>query len=241
MLRGLYSLASAMDVSATNHELIAENLAHVNSPGYRRQSMQFEGFNPPTASGAGLPGESISSVRSGGTYTEFEAGPMQQTGNPLDVALSGDGFFVLQGPKGPLYSRNGAFDLGPGNQLRSRAGVPVLAGGGPVTIPDGANNIQIGHDGTITVDGNTIAKLDIVTFDRPDSLRRAGDTAFEGGTPQPAVDGKVTVEQGFREGSNVNIVNEMVSMMLGMRHYEAAEKTLKSLSDAIAQQTRPGQ
>ena len=164
---------------------------------------------------------------------------MQQTGNPLDVALSGDGFFVLQGPRGPLYSRNGAFELGPGNQLRTRSGLPVLAGGGAVTIPENASNIQIGHDGTISVDGNAIAKLDVVTFDRTDSLQRAGDTAFQGGNPQPAGQGKVTVEQGFREGSNVNVVNEMVSMMLGMRHYEAAEKTLKSISDAIAQQTRP--
>jgi flagellar basal body rod protein FlgG len=240
MLRGVYSLASAMDVAATNHELVAENLAHVNSPGYRRQSMQFESYAPAMAAGTSpQAGDGITNVRSGGVYTQFDSGPLQQTGNPLDVALGGDGFFVMQGPRGPLYSRNGAFELGPGNQLVSRSGLPVLAGGGPVSLPENAGSIQIGHDGTISVDGTPLAKLDVVTFDRPDSLRRAGDTAFEGGNPVPAADGRVTVEQGFREGSNVNVVNEMVSMMLGMRHYEAAEKTLKSISDAIAQQTRP--
>jgi flagellar basal-body rod protein FlgF len=240
MIRGLYSLASAMDVSASNHEVVADNLAHANSPGFRRQGLQFESFDAPSSSASGpVPGERVSRVRSGGAYTQFDSGPLQQTGNPLDVALSGNGFFVLQGPQGPLYSRNGALELGPGNQLRTRSGLPVLAGGGPVTIPENAVNIQIGHDGTISADGTPLAKLDVVTIDRPESLRRAGDTAFQGGNPQPAAPGAVTVEQGFREGSNVNVVNEMVSMMLGMRHYEAAEKTLKAISDAIAQQTRP--
>jgi flagellar basal body rod protein FlgG len=239
MLRGVYSLAGAMDVATTNHELIAENLAHVNSPGYRRQGLQFEAYNPPSATGIPLPGERIATVRSGGSYTQFDAGPVQQTGSPLDVALSGDGFFVLQGPRGPLYSRNGALELGPGNQLRTKSGLPILAGGGAVTLPENASNIAIARDGTISVDGTTLAKLDVVTFDRPGLLQRAGDTTFEGGNPQPVTDGGITVEQGFREGSNVNVVNEMVSMMLGMRHYEAAEKTLKAISDAVALQTRP--
>jgi flagellar basal-body rod protein FlgF len=240
MLRGLYSLASAMDLSASNHEVVAENLAHVNSPGYRRQGLQFESFDAASTSPSGpQPGERVSRVRSGGSYTHFDAGPLQQTGNPLDVALSGNGFFVLQGPQGPLYSRNGVLEIGPGGQLRTRSGLPVLAGGSPVTIPENASNIQIARDGTISVDNNPLAKLDIVAIDRPDSLRRAGDTTFQGGNPQPAAPGSVNVEQGFREGSNVNVVNEMVTMMIGLRHYEAAERTMKTISDAIAQQTRP--
>ena len=240
MLRGLYSLASAMDVSSANHEVVAENLAHVNSPGYRRQGLQFESFDAQTTGVSGpLPNERVSRVRGAGNYTQFDSGPMQQTGNPLDVALSGNGFFVLQGPQGQLYSRNGVLELGPGGQLRTRSGLPVLAGGSPVTIPENATNIQIARDGTISVDNNPLAKLDVVTIDRPESLRRAGDTTIQGGNPQPAAPGTVNVEQGFREGSNVNVVTEMVTMMLGMRHYEAAEKTLKAISDAIAQQTRP--
>src|SRR5436190_2423888 len=123
MLRGLYSLASAMDVSATNHEVVAANLAHVNSPGYRRQAMQFESFVPqPSTGGASRPDNTIPSVRAGNTYTSFESGPLQQTGNPLDVSVSGDGFFVFQGPRGPLYSRNGAFEIGAGGQLQTRSG-----------------------------------------------------------------------------------------------------------------------
>ena len=239
MLRGVYSLAGAMDVAATNHELVAENLAHVNSPGYRRQGLVFESYEPPSATGTPLPGERIDSVRSGGSYTQFESGPMQQTGSPLDVALSGDGFFVLQGPRGPLYSRNGALEIGPGNQLRTKSGLPILVDGGAVSLPENTSNIVIGRDGTISADGQTLGKLDVVTFDRPDALRRAGDTMFEGGAPRPVTDGRIAVEQGFREGSNVNVVSEMVSMMIGVRHYEAAEKTLKAISEAIAQQTRP--
>jgi flagellar basal body rod protein FlgG len=239
MLRGLYSLASAMDVAATNHEVVAANLAHSNTPGYCRQAIPFESFDPPSPMGtASQPYNPIISVRSGGAYTNFESGPLQQTGNPLDVAVSGDGFFVFQGPRGPLYSRNGGFELG-GGQLRTRSGLPVMAGGSPLTIPENASDIRIAQDGTVSADGTTLGTLDVVTFDRPETLRRAGDTTFEGGTPQTPAPGAVRVAQGFREGSNVNVVSEMVSMMLGMRHYEAAEKTMRAMSDAIAQQTRP--
>ena len=240
MIRGVYSLASAMDTAAINHEVVANNLAHVNTPGYRRQGLQVESFNPRqlTPSADAQPTSRVAAVRPGGAFTTFDSGPVQQTGNPFDLALNGDGFFVLDGPSGPLYSRNGTFTLGSDGQLQTQSGLRVRGNGGPIAIPPGASSVQIGQDGTISADGLEVGKLDIASFDRPELLRRAGDTTFEGPAPQTPPPGAVRVEQGYREGSNVNPVHEMVSMMLGYRHYEAAEKTLRAISDALGQQTR---
>ena len=230
MLRGLYSAASAMEVTSRNQEIVAENLAHAVTPGYRRQGHIFEvvnqGINDNT------PPRDLSDPR---TFSHFESGPMQQTGNPFDLAIVGNGFFVLDGPNGPVYTRNGAFGLSPTGALVSHGGQFRVSG---VNLPPTASRISIGVDGTVTADGANVGQVQVATFARPEALRRVGTTLFQGDGPQSPPPGTVRVEQGFREGSNVQPVQEMVAMMLGLRHYEAAEKAMRALSDAIAQNTR---
>ena len=94
-------------------------------------------------------------------------------------------------------------------------------------------------DGLLYANGAEVGRLELATFQDPRALRRAGTSLFEGPAPQTPPPGSVRVEQGYREGSNVQVVNEMVSMMLGMRYYEAAERALRSLSDTVSQATRP--
>lgn len=235
MIRGMYSAASALVASVRNQELVAENLAHASTPGFRRTGMAFETLQ--LDPGAARPMAGTQATR---TYTSFDSGPMQRTGNPLDVALSGEVFFVLDGPRGPVYTRNGSFELSAQGELRSAGGLPVRGGGGPITIPAGASRIDIGQDGTVRADNIEVGRLQIAYLPDPRVLQRVGSTLFEGPSPQSPPEGVAyRVEQGFREGANVNVVNEMVSMMMGLRQYEAAERALKSLGEAVEQNTRP--
>lgn len=234
MLRGIYSIASAMEAAARTQELAAENLTHSATPGYRRQGTLFT---------VGAMDGSIESATqhlpiapNPRTYSNVEPGPLQQTDNPYDVAIVGDGYFAVDGPAGTLYTRNGSFVRGPDGQLQTRGAGYTLRGG--VSIPANTYRLDISPDGTVSANGAQMGRLELVTIANPAAMRRVGDTLFESNDAQVAGQGSVRVEQGYREGSNVQPVQEMVSMMLGMRQYEAAERALRSMSDAISQNTR---
>jgi flagellar basal body rod protein FlgG len=224
-----------METAARNHEIVAENLANAATPGYRRHGSLFE-FNPIAGNDPiSITSNMTSAGRSTG-YSNFESGPLQQTTNPLDFAIVGNGFFVLDGPNGPLYTRNGSFERSATGELRLRGSNYRLSGG--VNIPPEADQITLSADGAIYANGTEVGRVPLATFDRPEAMRRVGTTLFEADNPQTPSPGDARVEQGYREGSNVQAVQEMVGMMLGMRHYEAAEKALRAISDAISQNTR---
>jgi flagellar basal-body rod protein FlgF len=241
VIRGMYSAASALDTAATNQELVAENLAHASTPGYRRQGLLFAAYNPLGESSpeSSAPASRISDVRAAGSFTQFEPGPIQQTGNPLDLVINGNAFFVLDGPNGPIYTRNGSFQMNAQGQLQTSSGYRVRGQGGPITFPSNVSTISVNSDGVVYANGTEVSQLQLATFQDPAALQRVGPTLFAGPAPQAPPAGTVRVAQGYREGSNVQVVNEMISMMLGMRYYEAAERALRSLSDAASQATRP--
>ncbi len=238
MLQGLYSVAAAMEMASRNHDIIADNLANVATPGFRRQSLIFEATADNSQSDS--PGDP-DGARRPNAFTRINEGPIQQTDNPLDVALSGNGFFTLQGPNGPVYTRNGSFTLNPAGQLVSRSnGYAVLGpGGAPITIQSPVNSITIGPDGSVSANGSPVARLGLARFTRVEELRRVGTTLFQGDNPETPAPGSITVQQGFREGANVQAVEEMVAMMVGMRYYEAAARSMRTLTEAVAQNTRP--
>jgi flagellar basal-body rod protein FlgF len=240
MMSGLYSVGSALETAQLNQELVAENLANAATPGYRRVGMVLAA---PPASAAPAGEETISTglqgPRAGTLYTSFTPGMMQHTGNPLDVAIAGEAFFVVDGPSGPLYTRNGAFSLNDQGELLTRAGLPVRGVGSKIVIPPNTVNISIGKDGTVMADSVAVGQLQLAQFTNPDALRRAGTTLFEGPPPQTPLPGTATVEQGYREGSNVQVVNEMIQMMVGMRQYDAAQRAMRALAESIGHQTRP--
>ena len=244
MLRGIYSAAYAMEMAARNHEIVSENLVHATTPGYRRQGLVYEATAasvPPPAGGNAAP-PAPTALQPPASYLYLEPGPLQQTNNPLDFAVSGDTFFVVQGPNGPLYTRNGSFELSPGGELQTRGGGYAVNGdSGPITVPPDAAAITVATDGTVTANGNQVGHLQLANFANPQTLRRVGPTLFEGDAPETPPPNSARIDQGYREGSNVQAVQEMVSMMIGMRFYEAAGKTMQAISDAIAQNTRPAQ
>jgi flagellar basal-body rod protein FlgF len=239
MIRGLYSAAAAMDALEKNQEVTAQNLANANVPGYCRRGVAFETYDraeeqaaPPSASG------NIQGSRANNVFTDFEPGNLLATGNPLDVAVQGKSFFVLEGPNGPLYTRNGVFEIGPGGDLRSKDGYNVAATSGKITIPKTTSAIDITENGTVMADNKPIGSLRLASFSDPKTLIPVGDTLFAAPPNVQPETGTGRVQQGYRQSSNVHIVNEMVNMISGMRQYEATQKAFHALSDAIQQHTR---
>jgi flagellar basal body rod protein FlgG len=169
-------------------------------------------------------------------YSTFTPGDIQFTGNPLELAIDGDGFFVLDGPKGPLYTRNGQFMLNASGQLVTPGGLMLAGdGGGALSIPANAAKIIVSQDCTVSADNTPIGRIRLASFVDPGQLVRAGTTLFEAPPGVGAQASTASIRQGYREGSNVQVVHEMVQMIAGMRQYEAAAKALRSLSDATQQ------
>src|SRR5262249_19561024 len=222
-----------------NQDVVAQNLANATTPGYRRQGLTFDALIPRTRNSNLTTSPGSSTETKPTLFTQFDAAPIQFTGNPLDVALSGDAFCVLEGPQGPVYTRNGVFELNQQGELQSKSGLRVLGQGSRIAVPADAGQITISHDGVVRANNLEIGRLRLATFTDPGSLQRVGDTLFAGGSPTTPGPGAVRVQQGYREGSNVQVINEMISMMLGMRQYEAAERAMRGLADAIGLNTKP--
>jgi flagellar basal body rod protein FlgG len=227
-----------MHADERNHEIIAANLANAGLPGYRRQVTTIESFGQILQASRGHHGASTG-VQTNLTRTDFTPGQLQHTGRPLDVALRGDGFFVLEGPRGPVYTRNGVFELNGSGELRSMSGMAVRGSGGRITIPPDASQIIIRPDGSIVAGNGEVGRLEIAHFKNPHDLIRVGESLFEAPAGVRSEPGNTTVDQYYRESSNVSVVSEMVQMIAGMRHYEASQRALRTIAESIQLNTRP--
>lgn len=229
MIRGLYSAAGGMLATSQQQDVTAHNLTHAIKPGYRREVLRFESV--------GGDGDLIGP--SAELHTDVTPGAPEHTGNPLDVALTGPGFFQVQGPNGSLYTRNGAFQLNGEGQLVTMEGLAVCGTAGPMRLPAEATDIEILDDGLVLADGFEVGQLCVENFADPSVLQRVGTNYFappSGVTPTKV---EPSVQQGFREASNTTIVHEMVQMISGLRQFEATQRALRSISDSIGLITRP--
>lgn len=232
MINGLFTSASAIIAGQRMQEVTAQNLAHANVPGYRRQFLVQEAQIENVGRGRNNISLGRTDVRE--LAVDFNSAGTEPTGRPLDVAILGDGFFELEGPQGPIYTRNGSFQVNTQGELVSSTGLRVQGSGGPISI--GANtppgNITIDKAGNVKIAGNARGKIKIVDFADKRSLKPIGSTAFTA-TTTPSTTSDAQILQGSRELSNVKTVDELVRMIVGMRQYQAAEKTLKAISDAV--------
>ena len=240
MIQGLYSAASSLTAAERQQEVISHNLAHATVPGYRGRGLAFSTFETSGTSDSGASAGQIRGTDASREFTLFRPGDYQQTDNPLELAVRGDGFFALQGPSGTVYTRNGSFELNAEGQLQSKSGLLVNGTGGPITIPPATARISVGQDGSVSADGAQVGQLSVVSFQDSSQLVRVGPTLFDAppGSGQPS---QGQVLQGYREGSNVGVIQEMVNLIAGSRYYEAASKALKALSDSLQQRTSPQQ
>lgn len=225
-------------------QLLSNNLANVNSAGFKKDRSRFEAFDlAELTSGEKRP---LSWAQSQApeywmefsTYTDFSTGKIKKTGNPFDLALSGTGFFCVQTPDGIQYTRRGNFAVNENEVLVTQEGWPVLGKGGEIQIklakPSGDNReFSVSEDGTITVDGSQADRLRIIDFTQSHALEKAGHGYYRALKPNALqeLDEGLNVSQGFLEMSNVDTIRMMTEMIEVLRGYESYQKMMRSIDD----------
>ncbi|MBY0456295.1 MAG: flagellar hook basal-body protein [Gemmataceae bacterium] len=240
MIRGMYSAASALVVASEQQEVTAHNLAHSSTPGYRERGLVVESFDR-VLSRTLEPTGDITGARAVRAFNDFRPGPVQKTEHPFDLALGEpDTFFVLAGPNGPVYTRNGAFNRNAQGQLVSQGGYALQGDGGAITIPPDTTRVTIASDGSITAaDGQPLGQVRLVRFSAPQQLTAAGPTLYAAPPAAGLQPAQGRVLQGYREGSNLDPATAMVRLIIGQRYYDAAQRALRSLAETVQLNTRP--
>jgi flagellar basal-body rod protein FlgF len=218
-------------------DVVANNIANVNTAGYKADSSLFEEYLQSGAHEDNFVGRdrSVSYVQDRATFRDFTQGASDQTKNPLDVAIDGGGFLVVQTAAGERYTRDGGLQMNSTGQLVTSAGNPVLGTSGPIIFQPADHDINIAQDGTITVLEGTSktdsirGKLRLASFADAQKLLKEGLNLYSGEGAQP--DLKSSVRQGFVEKSNVNGVAEMSRMIEVTRAYTQISTLLQQQSD----------
>ncbi len=253
MNQALWIAKTGLDAQQTRMSVVSNNLANANTVGFKRDRASFEDLlyqqvrqpggssSQETQLPTGL--QTGTGVRVVATSKQFAQGNMQQTGNALDIAVNGRGFFEVLLPDGsPAYTRDGSFQVNAQGELVTNSGYPLQPG---MQIPEGAQSITIGNDGTVTVQiagqpaPQQVGTLTLTDFINPAGLQAKGEnlyleTAASGPAQNgsPGLNGLGTLQQGALESSNVNVVEELVSMIETQRAYEMNAKAI-STADAM--------
>lgn len=227
MENSLYVALSRQVALSENMTIVANNLANISTPGYRGQNMVFEEYidDPRGAR------EPLSLVLDYGQYQNTDEGPLSLTGNPLDVALEGPGFFGVNTPDGIRYTRAGNFTVNENGTLMTPLGYPVAGqGGGEIVIPQEATNISIDYNGVVSTEDGEVGQLQITEFDNEQLLDPQGNSLYvteEAGRPAE----NTRVKQGMLEGSNVQGITEMTRMIEVSREYQAIARMVQGEHD----------
>src|SRR5215471_4342709 len=256
MLRALYTAATGMQAQQINIDTIANNIANVNTTGFKQGRAEFQDLLYQNIRPAGTPASSSTEYPVGlqlglgtrpvATTRIYTQGDLRQTGNPLDLVIQGQGFFQVRLPSGETaYTRDGAFQV-------NATGVIVTADGNPVepqiTIPTGAQSIVIGTDGTVSVTqagqntSQQVGTIQLANFQNPSGLTAVGGNLLvaTSASGQPVTgnageNGLGSVSQGFLEQSNVSVVDEMVNMIIAQRAYEVNSRAVRVADDMLSQ------
>ncbi len=250
----LYAAASGMDAQQQNLNAISNNIANVNTTGYKKSKMEFQDLLYQTTRPIGAQsggGQNIvpTGVQMGnGTQVIssskiFTQGQLTQTDNTMDIAIEGDGFFEVQLPDGSLaYTRDGALKIDSQNRVVTNDGYPVQGGWQPIAAD--RTNLYISPNGDVTVEtpnGSTTFQITLSRFANPAGLKCLGGNLFSptsaSGTAesgQPNQSGYGAVRQGYLETSNVNVVQEMVNMIIAQRAYEINSKSIQTADDMLS-------
>jgi flagellar basal-body rod protein FlgF len=228
-----YVVLSQQTALSKQMDVIANNLANVNTPAFRGQTLLFNEFlGKATNPGITGPGSRIAFVGLGGTLPDIRPGPIEPTGNQLDFALQGSGYFVVNTPDGPRYTRDGHFGLNGQGQLVTAQGYQVVdPQGRPLTVPQGANTVEVTPTGTLTSDKGPIGSLQIVKFDSDVAMQKVGSDLYQTDAPAQKADPATAVKQGMIEGSNVQPIVEVSKMIQVQRAYEAANQMIMNEHD----------
>jgi flagellar basal-body rod protein FlgG len=254
MLRALYSAAAGMESQQMNLDVISNNLANVNTTGFKKSKVEFQELLYQTTRAPGADLGSGNQLPTGiqvgqgsrpvATARIFTNGDLTHTGEQLDVAVQGSGFFEVQMPDGTsAYTRDGAFKTDSTGRIVTSDGLPVIGGFQPV--PAGTTNITISSNGNITytgASGSTTFQAQLVRFNNPAGLESEGSNLYKespaSGTPElgtPGQNGFGTLNQGYLELSNVSVVEEMVNLIQAQRAYEVNSKAVQAADEMMQQ------
>ncbi|HUT30656.1 MAG TPA: flagellar hook basal-body protein [Sedimentisphaerales bacterium] len=234
MAESIEQVSASVDALMQEFYVITHNLANVSTVGYKRRCNAFSR----ALEAQGLPTQTYApgTVDLNSVF-DFSQGSVVETGRPLDFALYGKGFFVVETPQGPLYTRNGMFQTNHNSQIVTSDGRIVAGQAGPITLPAGAplSQVTVSPDGSISAGGIPVGKFSLVDFkDNQNKLVSVGAGCFqmpdENVLPVPAE--SLVLKQGYQEASNVKIVDELVSMIMVSRLYEANMKIVTAQKEA---------
>jgi len=222
---GYYAACTAMMTQAQALELVANNLANSSTSGFRAQHSVFQSL---LARSSGAPMSPLNEATNQygilqGTRVDFTQGAVEQTGNPLDLAIEGPGFFVVQTPSGRLLTRNGNFHVAH-NQLVTSDGNPVMGENGVVQIV--GSPVSIAPDGTVSVNGAVAGKLKLVEIKPGTPLESAGETYYSAPPSAEIADTHSAIRQGMLESSNVNTVSATVELITIQRQYDLMRRAM---------------
>ncbi|MGE5479055.1 MAG: flagellar hook-basal body protein [Chloroflexota bacterium] len=249
MLKELYTAALSMLNSQTKLEVTANNMANASTAGFKRQGVFEQNLIDARANLYNTKGDAEQNDSPIGSFTDFSAAAMQQTGNSLDIAIEGEGFFLLKDDEGKDFlTRAGNFRLREDGAIEAMDGKLLSGDGGPINIyektsltaqgaEDGrAMNIRVAQSGEIFVNDKSIGHLKIAKVDTPNALQRISDSCFvvEGESDVSFLpQSEVNVRQGWLEGSNVSVVREMVEMIELQRMFEAGSKIIHTNNETL--------
>ncbi|MDE2135162.1 MAG: flagellar basal-body rod protein FlgF [Alphaproteobacteria bacterium] len=217
-------------------DVIANNLANLSTPAYKREEVKFEEFVQQVQPSEGQSGpQSLSFVADNGVVRDLSEGTMQATGAPFDLAIAGKGYFAVQTAAGERYTRNGHLSLNGDGQLITDSGDPVLGEGGPITVTADDGDIHIAADGTVSGKQGQIGKLRLVDFADERALQKKGDSLYATSQSPASAATNTRIVQGTLETSNVQPVIEITRMIDVMRAYQATA-TLAQSMDTLKRQ-----
>jgi flagellar basal-body rod protein FlgF len=231
----IYKAGAGAILQQIRLEAYANNLANVNTTGFKADQPVFR-FDPPE-----IASEAVGNTPRLSPYalpleyvTNFESGPLRKTSAPLDVAIVGKGFFEVQTPDGLQYTRNGSLTINAEGELSTAEGWPIMGQGGAISIE--ASRVEINAEGQVVADGDVVGVLKVVDFNDPSGLKKAGNSLFK---DDGAASGMVNAEgyriaQGTLESSNVDAIRTMTEIIETLRVFETYQKVIRSADEATA-------
>lgn len=242
MINGLYSATSGMFNQMKRTDMIANNIANVDTTGYKSRGITFgQVMSKAVARESALSDKAqVIDFQGGGSYVlrvfnSFEEGPLRETNSELDMAIVGEGFFVIDYPSGPLYTRSGSFRNSEDGYLVNADGYHVLGEDGPIRVPE-QDYFNVSQEGYVNQGTPEEQRFRLVQFDNPEYLQRVGQNMFA-----VPVDSEINeivpqdarIFQGYLENSNVKAINEMVELIDASRQYEMNQKIIQSLDETL--------
>ena len=246
MNQGLYTAASGMIAIEARQTAIANNIANVATPGFKRHEPVKLGFyqtfteklrHPFHFDVRPAPGGGVKLVE---TYTDLSGGQLESTGNPMNLALQGPGYFVVDTPRGERFTRSGDFSIDAEGHLSTVAGFKVQSvDGDPILV--GAGEFLVGEDGTVTADGVAAGRIRMIEFAQPERLLREGNNLYratdevlrQSTEVADAATYSTLVASRYLERSNVNVTSEMTALMMGLRAYQANQKVIQTIDSTL--------